>query len=60
MSLVKTILSGFVGACALSVINETVRQFVTDAPRLDILGKKAVALPMIKAGKTPPRDDELY
>ncbi len=60
MSLLKAVLSGFVGACALSVINETARQFIKDAPRLDILGKKAIALPMRKAGKTPPKEDELY
>jgi hypothetical protein len=60
MSLVKAILGGFVGACALSLLNESARKFIDDAPRLDILGKRAIALPLMKAGQTPPRDSELF
>jgi hypothetical protein len=60
MSLAKAILSGFVGACALSLLNESARQFIDDAPRLDVLGKRAIALPLMKAGQIPPNDSQLY
>ena len=60
MSLFKAIVSGFVGACAVTLVNETVRQFVKDAPRLDVLGKRAIAYPLMKMGQEPPPDKELY
>lgn len=34
--------SGLVGACALMLLHETVRQFVPNAPRADILGMRAM------------------
>ena len=60
MSVFKAIVSGFVGACAVTLINETVRQFSEDAPRLDVLGKRAIAYPLMEAGIEPPPDKELY
>jgi hypothetical protein len=60
MSFAKAIISGFVGACTLSLLNESARQFIDDAPRLDVLGKRAIALPLMKTGQTPPKDNELY
>lgn len=60
MSLFKSMISGLAGACAVTLINEVVRQFIKDAPRLDILGKRAIALPMMKAGMQPPPNKELY
>ena len=60
MSLTKALLSGLVGAGVLSLLNESARQLINDAPRLDVLGKRAIALPLLKAGQTPPNDNELY
>ena len=60
MSLFKALVSGFVGACAVTLINETARQFIKDAPRLDVLGKRAIALPMMKANLNPPPNSRLY
>lgn len=60
MSLLKSIVSGFIGACAVTLINETTRQFVKDAPRLDVLGKRAFTFPLMRAGKNPPPNSELY
>jgi hypothetical protein len=60
MSLMKAIFSGFVGACAVTLINESARQVIKDAPRLDILGKRSIALPLMKTGRTPPKNDNLY
>lgn len=60
MSLFKALVSGFAGACAVTLINETARQFIKDAPRLDILGKRAIAFPMMKAELEPPPNRDLY
>ncbi|MFD2935859.1 hypothetical protein [Spirosoma flavum] len=60
----KTILqslgSGLVGACALTVLHETARQFIPDAPRADILGMRAIKKVMESADQEPPADDELH
>lgn len=60
MSLTKAIVSGLVGALAVNLLNETTRQFVPDAPRLDILGKRAIAYPLMKAEMEPPPNSRLY
>jgi hypothetical protein len=60
MSFEKAMLGGLVGACALTLLNETARQFVKDAPRIDLLGKRAIAKPLMKMGVAPPQDDNLY
>lgn len=60
MSLAKAIFSGLIGAFAVNAINETTRQFVPTAPRLDILGKRAIAYPMMEADQEPPPNSQLY
>lgn len=60
MSLMKAVISGLAGACAVTLINETARQFVKDAPRLDVVGKRAIAFPLMKAGIAPPPNSRLY
>ena len=44
----------------MTLLNESARRIIPDAPRLDILGKRAIALPLMKAGQAPPADDVLY
>ena len=60
----KTILpalgSGLIGAVALTVLHETVRRFIPDAPRADILGMRAIKKVMESADADPPADDELH
>lgn len=60
----KTILqslgSGLAGACALTVLHETARQFIPEAPRADILGMRAIKKMMNKVDEEPPADDELH
>jgi hypothetical protein len=60
VSLFKALISGFAGACTVTLINETARQFIKDAPRLDVLGKRAIAFPLMKADIEPPPNRELY
>lgn len=60
----KTILpalgSGLIGAVALTVLHETARQFISNAPRADILGMRAIKKGMKLADAEPPADDELH
>lgn len=52
--------SGLAGAVALNLLHETVRQFVDEAPRVDILGERAIEKIAEKAGVEPPEGDALY
>lgn len=60
----KTILpslgSGLIGAVALTVLHETVRRFIPEAPRADILGMRAIEKIMESVDAEPPADDELH
>ena len=52
--------SGLAGACALTLLHETVRQFVPNAPRADILGMRAIAKGFRAADEQPPADEPLH
>jgi hypothetical protein len=41
--MLKALGSGLVGACALTLIHETARRFLDDAPRMDVLGMRALS-----------------
>ena len=60
----KTILqslgSGLIGACALTILHETARRFIPDAPRADILGMRAITKVMESVDEDSPADDELH
>ncbi len=56
----KSLLSGLVGAVALNVLHETVRQFVPAAPRADILGMRSIKKGFQKANEQPPTGNTLY
>lgn len=60
MSFLRALGSGLVGAVALNLLHETARQFIADAPRVDVLGKRAIAAAYDATGHEPPPDDELY
>lgn len=59
-SLLQSLGSGLVGAIALNILHETVRQFVPEAPRADLLGKRSIIKGYKKAGAEPPTGDKLY
>ena len=40
---IKSTLGGLAGACALTLLNESVKKLDKDAPRMDLLGMNAVA-----------------
>lgn len=60
MTILRALGSGVIGALALNLLHETARQFIPDAPRVDVLGKRAIAVAYQATGHEPPPDDELY
>ncbi|ALI98825.1 hypothetical protein [Rufibacter tibetensis] len=53
-------ISGLAGAVAVTIVHESVRRFYPEAPRMDILGMRAIAKGLRFAGQTPPNDDKLH
>jgi hypothetical protein len=60
MSFPKAILSGFIGACTLTLIHETARRSVPHAPRMDLLGMRAISKSLRALGKDPPERKRLH
>lgn len=60
MSVLPAAASGFVGACVLTLIHESARRAWPRAPRMDVLGMRAIAGSLRAAGQEPPPDDELH
>lgn len=56
----RSLASGAVGATTVTLLNESVRQMRSDAPRLQRLGMRALARGMRTVGMTPPRQERLY
>lgn len=52
--------SGLVGAIALTVLHEAGRRVIPEAPRMDILGMRAIAKTMKKVDQTPPSGENLH
>jgi hypothetical protein len=60
MKLIKALIGGFAGAIALNLLHETVRQFNSEAPRVDLVGEEALAKGMSALGIEPPKGRNLY
>ena len=58
--LVTSLAAGVAGAALLTAVHETTRRVTPDAPRMDILGERAIAKLMRGAGKQPPRGKKLH
>ena len=56
----EALAGGLVGACVLTLAHESLRRVVPEAPRMDILGMRAIAKLMEKAGTTPPDNKTLH
>ena len=52
--MLKALGSGLVGACALTLIHETARRFVDDAPRMDVVGMRAITRGLRAVDVDPP------
>ncbi len=60
MTALKSMVSGLAGAAALTVLHESARRLIPHAPRVDVIGKRAIARPMQAMGLEPPRGKKLY
>ena len=54
------LISGAIGAASLNLIHESARRIIPHAPRVDVLGMRALAMSMRAADQTPPPRDQLY
>lgn len=57
MKTVNALACGLAGACMLTAIHEIMRRALPDAPRMDVLGMRAIEKLMHKADTEPPADD---
>jgi hypothetical protein len=60
MNIRQALMSGATGATSLTLLHETARQFVPHAPRVDVLGIRAIAASLRAVDQTPPSRDSLY
>ncbi len=56
----EALASGLAGASALTVLHETARRLVPDAPRVDVIGMRALAKSLRTLGRRPPRRERLF
>jgi hypothetical protein len=52
--------AGAAGAAVLTLVHETARRAVPDAPRMDVLGEQAIAAGFRAAGAEPPPEPRLH
>jgi len=57
---VRALTGGAVGASVLTLLHESVRRMRADAPRMDVLGMRALAGTMRWMGVKPPPSDRLH
>ncbi len=60
MKLLQSLAAGACGAILLNVVHESARQFIPEAPRVDLLGRQLVAQTFLALDKAPPPDSKEY
>jgi len=60
MQALEALGGGLAGACALTAVHESVRRACPVAPRMDLLGMRAIEKSMHAAGAEPPEGDRLH
>ena len=59
--MLKQLGSGLAGAVAVTLVHETARRVIPHgAPRMDVIGQRAIARPIRAAGGSPPQGRNLY
>lgn len=51
---------GAAGAATVTLLNEGMRRIVPHAPRMDVIGMRAIARPMREMDQEPPEGDRLF
>src|SRR5690242_12815108 len=57
---VAELAGGAAGAVALTLVHEAARRTLPDAPRMDVLGERAIAAGVRAAGGEPPPEPQLH
>ena len=57
--LLSAVGSGLIGAAVLTAIHQVARELVPGAPRMDVLGRRAIAMGLRSLGVRPPRTSML-
>lgn len=60
MRSIQNILGGMAGAVVLNLVHETARQYMPNAPRVDLIGKEAINKSLTGANKKPLHGKPLY
>jgi hypothetical protein len=60
MALAHAVLSGVVGAVTLTALHQLTRTMTARAPRMDVVGMRALSRASHSIGWTPPAADRLY
>ena len=58
--MLKALSSGLAGATAVNAVHQTARFTVPHAPRMDVIGARAISRPMRAMGMTPPHWKRLF
>ncbi|MGZ5243750.1 MAG: hypothetical protein ACXWW0_07635 [Bacteroidia bacterium] len=60
MKVLSAIVGGFAGACALTLLHETLKRIDPDAPRMDLLGMDALTASLNLTNNSTAENDELF
>src|SRR6476620_11529533 len=60
MNATTALAGGLAGAATITLLHESIRRVVPEAPRMDRLGMQAISKGLKKAGKKVPNDDALF
>ena len=60
MRVLSAIGGGLAGACSLTLLHELTRRLDKDAPRMDLLGREAIARGLRLSGRNVPDSTSLY
>ncbi len=60
MRVLEALAGGAAGAVALTLVHETARKTFENAPRMDVLGMRAIVRSYDKLNLTPPQDGNLH
>jgi hypothetical protein len=55
----EALIAGAAGAVALTAVHQAARSFTADAPRMDVVGRRAIAAGLDRAGAEPPDERTL-
>lgn len=60
MNATNALVGGLAGAATITLLHESIRRVVPEAPRMDRLGMQAISKGLKKAGKKVPKEDTLF